>query len=280
MKRYVEALGHGEERVFRVEEVIYQGETRFQRVDIVRAEGYGLVLFIDGQRQSSAADEFIYHEMLVHPTLLRHPAPARVFIAGGGEGAVAREVLCHTTVEAVTQVDIDGQVVELCRRYLPAWGAGAYEDPRLRLVIGDALAYLRETAERYDVIFLDLPEWSPETPARDLYSTGFYRLVRDRLAPGGLMALQVGPVHPVHIEPFLTVARRLRAAFDYVLLYAVTELRWGFGLCADAAPAGDPFGYAQGRLFDPARLSTPLRYYNAELHTHLGALPAYIRQAL
>jgi len=272
MKRYAETLGHGEERVFRIVEVVYQGETRFQRVEIVRAEGYGLVLFLNGQRQSSAADEFVYHEMLVHPAMFRHPAPVRVFIAGGGEGAVAREVLRHTTVEAVTQVDIDGQVVELCRRYLPAWSAGAYEDPRLRLVIGDALAYLQETAEQYDAMFLDLPEWSPETPARELYSTDFYRLVRDRLAPGGLMALQVGPVHPVHIEPFLTVARRLRAAFDYVLLYPVTELRWGFGLCADEPPAND--------LFDPARLSTPLRYYNAELHTHLGALPTYIRQAL
>jgi spermidine synthase len=272
MKRYAEALGHGEERAFHVQEVVYQGETEFQRVDIIRAEGYGLVLFLNGQRQSSEADEFIYHEMLVHPAMFRHPAPARVFIAGGGEGAVAREVLRHTTVEAVTQVDIDGQVVALCRRYLPAWSAGAYEDPRLRLVIGDARAYLEETAERYDVIFLDLPEWSPQTPARALYAPDFYRLVRERLAPGGLMALQVGPFHPVHLEPFLTVARRLRAVFDVVLLYPVAELRWGFGLCANTPPAGD--------LFDPARLSTPLRYYNAELHTHLGALPLYIQQAL
>ena len=208
MKRYAEALGHGEERVFRIVEVVYQGETRFQRVEIVCAEGYGLVLFLNGQRQSSAADEFIYHEILVHPAMFRHPAPARVFIAGGGEGAVAREVLRHTTVEAVTQVDIDGQMVELCQRYLPAWNAGTYEDPRLQLVIGDALAHLQETAERYDVIFLDLPEWSPETPAHDLYSLDFYRLVDDRLAPGGLMALQVRPVHPVHIEPFLTVIMR------------------------------------------------------------------------
>ncbi len=272
MKRYIEALGHGEERVFHVEEALYQGDTQFQRVDIIRAEGYGLVLFLEGQRQSSAADEFIYHEMLVHPTLFRHPAPARVFIAGGGEGAVAREVLRHTTVAAVTQVDIDGELIALCRRYLPAWSAGAYEDPRLQLVIGDALAYLRETEERYDVIFLDLPEWSPDTPARALYAPDFYRLVRDRLVPGGLLALQIGPVHPVHIEPFLTVARRVQAAFDYVLLYPVTELRWGFGICASAPPAGE--------LFDPARLAAPLRYYNAELHAHLGAVPTYIRQAL
>lgn len=272
MKRYAEDLGHGEERVFAVREIVYRGETPFQHVDIIRAEGYGLVLFLNGQRQSSAADEFIYHEMLVHPALFRHPAPARVFIAGGGEGAVAREVLRHRTVERVTQVDIDGDVVALCRRFLPEWSAGAYEDPRLRLLIGDALAFLRETDERYDVILLDLPEWSPQTPARDLYSVEFYRLVRERLAPGGVVGLQVGPVHPVHIEPFLVVARRLREAFTHVLLYPVTELRWGFGVCTDAPP--------DAGLFDPARLTAPLRYYNAGLHTCLGALPTYIEQAL
>jgi spermidine synthase len=172
----------------------------------------------------------------------------------------------------VTQVDIDRGVVALCRRFLPEWSAGAYEDSRLRLATGDALAALRETDERYDVISLDLPEWSPETPARDLYSVEFYCLVRERLAPGGVMGLQVGPVHPVHLEPFLVVACRLREAFAHVLLYPVAELRWGFGVCADA-PLDDG-------LFDPGRLMTPLRYYNATLHAHLGALPTYIEQAL
>jgi spermidine synthase len=148
---------------------------------------------------------------------------------------------------------------------LPTWSQGAYEDPRLALVIGDALAYLRQTDERYDVIFLDLPEWSPDTPARELYTPEFYSLVRQRLTPGGLMALQVGPVHPVHSAPFLNVARRVRAAFNHVILYPVTELRWGFGNLRGRGPPAD--------LFDAPRLSAPLRYYNAQLHLHLGALP-------
>lgn len=272
MNHYHERLGQGEERVFAIEETVYQGQTAFQRVDILRATGYGRVLFLNGERQSSEADEFIYHEMIVHPVLFRHPAPRRIFIAGGGEGAVGREILKHKTVEKVTQVDIDGQLIELCRRYLPIWSQGAYEDPRLNLVIGDALAYLRQTDECYDILFLDLPEWSPDTPARELYTPEFYALVRQRLTPGGLMALQVGPVHPVHIEPFLNVAQRVRAAFNHVILYPVTELRWGFGICADAAPPDN--------LFDLTRLSAPLRYYNADLHARLGALPTYIQQAL
>ncbi|HNT74413.1 MAG TPA: MnmC family methyltransferase [Anaerolineae bacterium] len=272
MNQYRERLGQGEERVFTVEETLYQGQTAFQHVDIIRATGYGRVLFLNGERQSSEADEFIYHEMLVHPTLFRHPAPRRIFLAGGGEGAVSREILKHTSVETITQVDIDGQLIELCRQYLPAWSQGAYEDPRLHLIIGDALAHLRQTDERYDIIFLDLPEWSPDTPARELYTPEFYALVRQRLSPGGLMALQVGPVHPVHLAPFINVAQRVRAAFAHVILYPVTELRWGFGICADAPP---PAG-----LFDAARLAAPLRYYNAQLHAELGALPTYIQQAL
>jgi len=272
MKKYSEALGHGEERVFAIEDMVYQGQTAFQHVDIIRATGYGMVLFLNGERQSSEADEFIYHEMLVHPAMFRHPNPKRVFIAGGGEGAVGREILKHKTVETITQVDIDANLIELCRRYLPSWSAGAYEDSRLNLVNGDARAYLRETAERYDIIFLDLPEWSPDTPARELYTVDFYTLVRERLTPGGVMGLQVGPVHPVHITPFVTVAQRIREAFNDVMLYPVTELRWGFGLCANVLPHDLPF--------DATRLSAPLHYYNTELHTHLGAVPTYIQQAL
>lgn len=272
MTKYAEDLGHGEERVFHVLEVVQQGRTAYQRIDILRTEGYGLALFLDGSRQSSEADEFIYHEMLVHPALFRHPSPAKVFVAGGGEGAVAREVLRHKSVETLTQVDIDGEVLGACKRWLPTWSDGAFESPRMNLIVGDALRYLEETNERYDVILLDLPEWAPESPAQALYSAEFYGLVRSRLALGGVVGLQVGPVHPVHIEPFSTVARRLRAVFHEVLLYPVTELRWGFAVCGNCLSLDAPF--------EPERLASRLRYYNAGLHGNMGALPTYLWEAL
>lgn len=272
MTRYAEHLGQGEERVFTIEEIVYEGDTHFQHVDIIRAQGYGLTLFLNGQRQSSEADEFIYHEMLVHPAMFRHPEPRSVFVIGGGEGATAREILRHRTVDKLIQVDIDGELVELCRQHLPTWNDGAYDDPRLDLVIGDGLAHLRENDDTYDVMIVDVPEYTVDTPAEELYSVDFYRLINQRLGTTGVLGLQVGPVHPVHKEAWSLVAHYLADAFEHALFYNVPELRWGFAVCSTAPLHDIPF--------DPARVTSNLRYYNPALHNALGPLPAYLAEDL
>src|SRR5690348_6275276 len=93
-------------------------QTQFQALEILDTVAYGRCLFLDEKIQSSLSDEFIYHEALVQPSLVAHPAPRRVFIAGGGEGATLREVLRHPTVEEVVMVDIDAEAVAACRTYL------------------------------------------------------------------------------------------------------------------------------------------------------------------
>ena len=90
-------------------------------------------------------DEFIYHEVLVHPALTSHANPKKVFIAGGGEGATAREVLKHNTVQSVVMVDIDEQVVKACQKFLPSHHKGSFEDPRMNLIFGDAADYLEQS---------------------------------------------------------------------------------------------------------------------------------------
>src|SRR5919198_6514773 len=147
-------------------------------------------LFLDGQPQSAVADEYVYHEALVHPALISHSAPKRVLIAGGGEGATLREVLRHPGVERAVMVDIDGELVDLCREHLAEMHQGAFDDPRADVVIGDALAYLREHEEPFDAIVIDLTDPSEEGPIGELYSEGFYRLVASRLADDGIMVLQ------------------------------------------------------------------------------------------
>ena len=134
------SLAAGERAAYEVTRVLYEGRTRFQEVRIVETRPYGLALFLDGAPQSAVADEFVYHEALVHPALVAHPSPRRVLIAGGGEGATLREVLRHPTVEQATMVDIDGELVELARRHLEPMHRGAFDDPRARVIVGDALA--------------------------------------------------------------------------------------------------------------------------------------------
>ena len=121
-----------------VRATLYEGRTAYQRVQLLDSDAFGKMLVLDGKTQSSALDEAIYHDALVHPAMLLHPHPLRVFIAGGGEGATLREVLAHHTVERAVMVDIDGEVVELCKRHLPSFSQGAFEDPRAELHLADA----------------------------------------------------------------------------------------------------------------------------------------------
>ena len=128
---------------------VYSGHTPFQKVEIVDTVSFGRVLLLDGKTQSTEADEFVYHESLVHPVLLSIPDPKRVFIGGGGEGATLREVLRHRSVKEAVMVDLDAEVVALCREHLATWHQGAFDDPRTTLVHDDALTFLETVVLGY-----------------------------------------------------------------------------------------------------------------------------------
>src|SRR4030095_10859669 len=131
---------------------IVEVQTKFQHVEIMETAAYGKVLVLDGRMQSSQADEFIYHEALVHPGLLMLDAPpSSALVIGGGEGATVREILRYPSIRRVVMVDIDAEVVDLCQRYLPEMHQGAFGDPRTEFRAEDARGYLERTSERFDL---------------------------------------------------------------------------------------------------------------------------------
>ena len=111
--------------VHRVETYLYSGHSAYQAIEVIKTRSFGTCLVLDGKIQSSEADEFVYHEALVQPVMVTHPFPRSVLVAGGGEGATLREVLRHLSVEKATMVDLDDEVVKVCRQYLPSFSAGA-----------------------------------------------------------------------------------------------------------------------------------------------------------
>ena len=177
----------------RIRHVVYTGHTKYQQVEIFDTETFGRVLRLDGKTQSSQSDEYVYHEALVHPVMLHHPAPRRVFIGGGGEGATLREVLRHRSVESVVMVDLDEEVVNLCKEHLPTWHQGAFDDPRVELRHEDALAYLENAEQPFDVMILDLVDPMEAGPAYRLYTQEFYHMAMDRLTEHGALVVQSGP---------------------------------------------------------------------------------------
>ena len=263
---------------------IVEARTKFQHVEIMETASYGKALVLDGRIQSSQADEFIYHEALVQPGLLLLDAPpATALVIGGGEGATVREILRYPSIQKVVMVDIDAEVVELCRRHLPEMHQGAFDDPRTEFRAEDARGYLERTAERFDLIAVDLVEPLEEGPACLLFTREFYGLVRDRLTPGGAMTMQAGMTKLGELEFFTSIHRTLRDVFPVVAGYqtfiSCFGTPWGFIV---ASRKNDPRAQSAAdvdrRIAD--RVAGSLAYWDGQTHHHAFSLPKFIRQAL
>ena len=173
-----------------VTNVVFDGKTVIcESVKIADSPVFGRMLFLDGELQSASADEHIYHETLVHPVM--GGRDKRVLVVGGGEGATVREVLRWAPV-AVDWVDIDGELVELCKEHL-GWASNVYTNPVVRYYADDIQAVL-PTLGLYDVIIIDLPD--PDGDTGYLYSPLFWQNMVEHLNPGGRMVTHCGPVRP------------------------------------------------------------------------------------
>ena len=182
--------------MLRVQQVIFSGKTNYQQVEVFVSDLFGRSLVLDGKTQSTERDEHIYHQALVHPAMLMHPDPRSVFIGGGGEGGTLREVLSHQSVERATMVDLDEQVVALCREHLPQHHQGSFSDPRLELLHQDARGYLAGAGDGFDVMVMDLVDPMEGGPAYLLYTRQYYEIAKGRLNPGGIIGYPVGPRRP------------------------------------------------------------------------------------
>jgi len=259
-------------------------QTKFQLAEIMETASYGKVLVLDGRIQSSQGDEFIYHDALVHPGMLTAEAPPRTaLIIGGGEGATLREVLRYPSINRAVMVDIDGEVVDLCRRHLPEMHQGAFEDARAEVRHEDARAYLEKTADRFDFITIDLVEPLEEGPACMLFTQEFYTLVRERLTPGGTMTMQAGMTKVGELDFFTSIHRTLREVFPAVAGYqafiSCFGTPWGFLLASRKIDPRALDAAAVDRLI-AERVRGSLGYWDGVTHQHSFALPKFIRKAI
>jgi spermidine synthase len=262
---------------------IVEVQTKFQLVEIMETAAYGKVLVLDGRMQSSQADEFIYHEALVHPGLLMLDAPpSSALVIGGGEGATVREILRYPSIRRVVMVDIDAEVVELCKRHLPEMHQGAFEDPRTEFRAEDARGYLERTPDRFDLIVVDLVEPLEEGPACLLFTREFYQLVRDHLTPNGAMTMQAGMTKVGELDFFTSIHRTLREVFPVVAGYqtfiSCFGIPWGFIAAGRSEPRALSVNEVDRRIAD--RVKGPLAYWDGQTHQHAFHLPKFIRRAI
>jgi len=269
--------------MLQVREVLHSGHTAYQQVEVLESETFGRSLVLDGKTQSTERDEFVYHEALVHPAMSAHPGPHTVFIGGGGEGGTLREALSHRSVERVVMLDLDTEVVELCRRFLPNHHQGSFDDSRLDLRHEDARGFLENTQESFDVMIMDLVDPLEGGTAYQLYTEEYYQIVKSRLNPGGIMVTQSGPAGLLSYEEcFTTIYNTLNSVFDQVVPTQVHvpafQTMWGMILASDSPMDQLSNDQVDERIAE--RVNRELKFYDGETHRNMVSLPKYLRQGL
>lgn len=280
-----ELISHDITLGYRIKKVLYSGKTQYQSVDIIETDTLGTSLVLDGKTQSSSVDEYIYHESLVHPAMIAHSNPRKVFIGGGGEGATLREVLNHRSVERVVMLDLDREVVDLCRNYLSKHSDGSFDDNRLELIHSDAREYLLNSSEFFDVIILDLVDPLEEGTAYTLYTQEFYTIAKNRLTDDGILVTQSGPSGLLHYrECFSPIYSTLMTIFPEVHPYNIHipafGTMWGFCLAFGKCSGTDAFDLGALDRNIQERILPRLKSYDSVTHKHMFSLPLYLRNGL
>lgn len=280
MSDYQETLYDGYGQRFRMDKLLHEVRTEHQHLVIFENARMGRVMALDGVIQTTEADEFIYHEMLTHVPILAHGLARRVLIIGGGDGGILREVARHASVESITMVEIDATVVDMCKEFLPNHSKGAFEDPRLNLVIDDGMRFVATTEEKFDIIISDSTD--PIGPGEVLFSENFYQACRRCLNEGGILVTQNGTPF-MQLEEVQTTAQRMNGLFaDWhfyqaaVPTYIGGAMTFAWGAC-DAGLRKLPLETLKQRF---AGSGIVTRYYNPEVHQGAFALPQYVLQAI
>ena len=246
--------------------IVYSSTSPYQRLVVTQGRA-GFQLFLNGNLQFSSADEYRYHESLVHPAMVAAEAPPKkVLVLGGGDGLALREILAHPSVEHVTLVDLDPAMTQLARQFPPLARLNRFSllDRRVRVVNDDAAVWIEEHRDLWDVIIVDFPD--PNTfQLGKLYTKLFYRQLLARLSPGGAVAVQA--TSPLFARrSYWCVIETMRAAGFHVKPYQVP------------VPSFGVWGYALGRrvpFAEPTRApKVALRYVNDAALSAMFQIPA------
>lgn len=262
------------------DERLYSEQTPFQKIDFYKGKEFGTFFTLDGLMMVNEKDEFIYHDMIVHPAFATNPNIKKVLIIGGGDGGTAREVLRYPNVEEVVMAEIDERVFRLSQQYLPITAAGIEEDKRLQLRFEDGLAFVQNAADAsYDLILVDSTD--PISVGEGLFTTAFYKECFRVLNTEGILINQhESPYFAEYAENMKKAHRKIKEIFPITNVYqyhmpTYPSGHWLFGF---ASKQFDPLKDVDAASWNAIGLKT--KYYNTDLHTGAFALPNYVKEAL
>jgi spermidine synthase len=282
---FTDNRGPFEEYKFSIKEKIVDTTTQFQKAEIIDTHAFKKCLILDGDLQSAECDEFIYHESLVHPAMILHKNPENILILGGGEGSTLREVLKHKSVKRVVMVDIDGEVVEFCKKNLVSFHQNAFEDERVELIIDDAKNYIQTCKEKFDVIIGDLCCPVKNSPACDLYTKEFYEVLKNKLNDNGVFVLQSGPGDIPQLQLNSLIHNTLESVFETTTPFYINVPSFAMAWSFIIATKNKEFSVSNlssqevNKLLD-LKVKGELKYYDGITHHSIFSIPKHIRNFL
>ncbi|MCL8311568.1 polyamine aminopropyltransferase [Leptospira interrogans] len=229
---YSDLITYYSEESLYTDEIILSKQTQYQRIIVTRWKNE-IRLFLNGHLQFSSRDEYRYHETLVHPALLAHPAPKKVLVLGGGDGLAVREILKHKNVESVTLVDLDSAITNLFSEHgiLKELNEESLKNSKVTVINTDAFLWLEESDQTFDVVLIDFPDPSNFSLGK-LYTTAFFHTLKRRMNETSVLEIQ--STSPLFARSSYWCIERTIASLGFYTLplhvYVPSFGEWGFVL--------------------------------------------------
>ena len=262
----------------RVDKQVYSGNSEFQRIDVFDSYQFGRFLTLDGYMMLTERDEFIYHEMITHIPMAVHPCVKNVLVIGGGDGGAVRELIKYDSIESIDLVEIDEEVVEVCKKYLPFTAKGL-DDPRVHIHIEDGIRYVRNKNDVYDLIIVDSTD--PFGPGEGLFTKEFYGNCSRALKEDGILVNQhESPFYENDAEACKRMHKHIAQGFPISRVFQAhiptyPSGHWLFGFASKKYhPLKDL------REDEWNKLGINCKYYTTTLHKGAFYLPKYVEDML
>ena len=262
----------------RVQRHLYSQKTAYQQIDIYDTPEFGRVLTLDGNVMLTERDEFIYDEMMTHVPMAVHPNIQDVLVIGAGDGGVVRELARYDTIRSIDLVEMDAQVIEACRRFLPE-NACRLDDERVHIYFDNALRFIRRKQAQYDLIIVDSTD--PFGPSEGYFTREFYGICYNALRDDGILVNQQGsPFYRHDAEAMQRSHQRIVRTFPISRVYQahIPTYAAGYWLFGFASKKYHPIDDLNKEKWLSLHLDT--KYYTVRLHTGAFFLPAFLERML
>lgn len=259
-----------------VSSILFKGRSKFQEIQVIETNHFGKILIIDNFIMLTERDEFIYHEMIVHPSLYVHPNPGKILVIGGGDGGTVREILKHPEVRHVDLVDIDEMVSRVCLDFLPEVSA-QLRSKKVRCQYRDGVEYVKTTQNKYDIIIIDSTD--PIGVGEGLFTEEFYRGCYKSLKEDGILVNQAES--PIYTPEWVRdISAKISSIFSNVFFYSANiptypSGYWLFGFASKTYLPKKDFRHDRYQ-----KNNLKLKYYNNDIHLSAFSLPNYVRELI